>query len=549
MSADSQPPGAAVPSGSDASIPNAAPTNVRWLIFALACGTSWFMYLHRYTWNIVGPELKKQYGWSDTEMQFAYSLFNWTYGFCQIPSGTLCDFVGPHLFLGIIITVWSLIIPLYGIRMGLPAIGGLRLMFGFAQAGGYPILAKVTQAWFPFSYRTQVQAWVATFFGRSGGAMSSILMSTVLIGALHLSWQMSLVVLGAAGALFGLLFLILFRNSPDSDPRVNAAERAHIREGHVGPVSSERRIMPWGEAIKNRSMACFVVQQMFVAGADTIFASLMGAYFYSRGLDIKSVGWIISLPLWGGAVGGILGGMLNDALLRNQRQRLLLVGGIAGMVLAACTRSIYLVMGSAAGSSGIGAPSAGTPAGSTLEPFLQGVLSVGGFTLAGGVGGVLAICLLLPAAGSRRWGRSSIGFGGNLLASILILVTIRQESILATGIALFTVKYFADMSQPTQWGACTDIGGRFSATVFGIINTAGNIGGIVFPPIFGFILGLSTTETLVNGVKSSVTDYAPMFYLISGMYVVGAICWMMIDCTRTVDRGQHEPAVAGPPAR
>lgn len=523
-----------------------APTRVRWLIFALACGTSWFMYLHRYTWNFVGPLLKEQYNWNDAEMQAAYSLFNWTYGFGQIPSGVLCDFIGPHLFLGVIIIVWSLVLSLYGLRMNFAALGGLRLLFGFAQAGGYPILAKVTQSWFPPSYRTQVQGCVATFFGRSGGAMSSILLATVLIGYCKLSWQMALVVLSLAGVLFGVVFLILFRNSPDLDPRVNQAEREHIHEGQIPPVPGERRVMPWGMAIKNRSMLCLVLQQVFVAGADTIFASLMGAYFLSKGVNIKEAGWAASLPLWGGAVGGILGGLLNDSLIRGQRGRLVCVGGAAGAILATFVRGIQIVVGGIGGTE-----EARTLAGGLAKIVGRGLLDVAGFCVAGGIAGALVVCVLLPAAGSRRWGRSSIAFAGNLLASVLVLVTIQQESVLATGLALFTVKYFADMCQPTQWGACTDIGGRFSATVFGIINTAGNIGGMIFPPIFGLILTFCTTRILVSGVEKTQTDYNPMFMLIAGMYVVAALCWLMIDSTRTVQQGQTAGAdgAAKTPAR
>lgn len=506
------------------------PTNVRWLIFILACGTSWFMYLHRYTWNFVGPKLKEQYNWSDFEMQSAYSLFNWTYGFSQIPSGMLCDFVGPHLFLGSIIILWSLVIPLYALRTNFAVLGGLRLLFGFAQAGGYPILAKVTQTWFPLIYRTQVQGWVATFFGRSGGAMSSILMATILMGYCGLTWQMSLVVLSAAGVLFGITFLLLFRNSPDSDPRVNAAEKEHIHEGPPPAGKGERRIMPWGVAIRNRSMLCLLVQQMFIAGADTIFASLMGAYFLSKGVNIKEAGWAASLPLWGGAVGGILGGMLNDALLRGRRSLLVWLGVAIGAILATFVRGIQVVVG------GMGTE---TSSGSLFEVVARRVLDVGGYALIGGAVGAIVICLLMPAAGSRRWGRSSIGFAGNLFACMLILFTTRQESVLAVGIGLFTVKFFADMCQPTQWGACTDIGGRFSATVFAIVNTAGNIGGIIFPLIFGLILDYCTTRTIVNGIETKVTDYNPMFMVIAGMYIAGALCWLLIDSTRSVDVGSE----------
>ena len=55
-------------------------------------------------------------------------------------------------------------------------------MFGAAQAGGYPSLSKVTRSWFPLRTRTTMQGLIASFFGRSGGAMSSIIMGTLLMG-------------------------------------------------------------------------------------------------------------------------------------------------------------------------------------------------------------------------------------------------------------------------------------------------------------------------------------------------------------------------------
>ncbi|GAC1450975.1 MAG: hypothetical protein NVSMB9_35790 [Isosphaeraceae bacterium] len=37
------------------------PSTIRWGVFALACGTSFLLYLHRYTWNIVGPRLQADF--------------------------------------------------------------------------------------------------------------------------------------------------------------------------------------------------------------------------------------------------------------------------------------------------------------------------------------------------------------------------------------------------------------------------------------------------------------------------------------------------------
>ena len=433
------------------------PTRVRWMIFALACGSSWFLYLHRYTWNVISPFLESDLGLSKTEQGFIFGFFTYTYGFLQIPSGILCDWMGPHFFLGIAIVLWSLLVPLYGIAGGQPGLIAVRLAFGASQAGAYPALSKVTGTWFPVKTRTIVQGWVATFFGRSGGAMSSIIMGTVLIGFFKLDWKWALLVMGLSGSVFGLIFLKLFRNSPKDDPRVNDAERALIAEGAPPENPDAPPVLRFGTAIRNRSMLFFILQQITSAGADNVYVVYMGDYFINtKGFAITQAGLLISLPLWGGAIGGMLGGFVNDWVIH--------------------------------------------------------------------------------ITGSRRWGRSLVGFTGKFIACALMFVAISQDNGVAAAWALFAVKFFSDWSQPTVWGTCTDIGGRYAATIFGVINTSGSIGGILGPPLFGYILDMNTTKEIVDDVViSSIANYNPLFMTVASLYMISALCWLLTDCTESLE--------------
>src|SRR4051794_33451817 len=132
------------------------PTGVRWRVFALACGMSFLLYLHRYTWNIVGPALQEDFGLSNKQAGFLFSLFYWTYAAGQLPSGVVVDRFGPHRFLTAIVVAWSLAIAALGQSAHLVLLGFWRLVFGAAQAGCYPALAKVTRNWFPAPRRTVI---------------------------------------------------------------------------------------------------------------------------------------------------------------------------------------------------------------------------------------------------------------------------------------------------------------------------------------------------------------------------------------------------------
>lgn len=456
-----------------------SPTNVRWLTFALACGTSWLLYLHRYSWNIVSPTIQAEYGFDNKQSGFVFSLFYWTYAAGQIPSGIVMDLFGTHQFLGLSIILWSLALMGFGMTKNLWLIGMLRLQFGLFQAGCYPGLTKATRVWFPQQNRTMVQGWIATAFGRGGGAMSPILLGTVLMGYFGLKWQTALAVFGLAGVGFGILFLFLFRNSPQVDARVNDAERRLISTGDSQTSTAYGGVLSWSRAFHNRSMRFFVVQSFLDAGSDVAFVYLMGKFFLDRfDLKIGSVGWMSSLPLWGGALGGIAGGFLNDYLIHRTHDRRRSRSGI------------------------------------------------------GFVGKLIGCVMLFIVASQIETAARFIAPCRDLLDRF---VALPASPVLTAGIALMLAKFFSDWSQPTVWGTCTDLGGRFSATVFSIINTSGTIGGIIMPIVFGTLLDWNTNSQVVDGTKISLINWGPLFMLLAGMYLASGVFWLFIDCNDSLE--------------
>jgi nitrate/nitrite transporter NarK len=280
-------------------------------------------------------------------------------------------------------------------------------------------------------------------------------MSSLLMAWCGLSWQMSLISLSAVGIIFAVVFWWGFSDSPATDPRANTAERQLIG-GHElpQPVTAipPPAMLPWSNAFRSWSMRWFVCQQFFDAGSDVAFVYLIGKYFLdSRGVNLSETGWLTSLPLIGGALGGLAGGWLNE------------------------------------------------------------------------------ICI--ARSGNRRWSRSGVGFVGKVVGCVMLLLVARQETAAAAGGMLLLAKFFGDWSQPTVWGTCTDLGGRFSATVFSIINTSGTVGGVVMPLVFGKLLVWFTRE--VSGER--ITNWDPLFYLLAGMYLASGLCWLLVDCTKPLE--------------
>lgn len=434
-------------------------TRRRMVVFWLSAAASFFLYLHRYTWNVIRPEIQKEFDFSNTTLEALGTTFYATYAFGSIPSGIAADFFGPHIVLSVIILVWSLVVPLHGVTGNAWGLGCVRLIFGAAQTGAYPAIGQVTRSWFPRSKRTRVQGWIASFFGRSGGAMSSLVMATLLMGYLGLSWRTALVIMALPGVFFAAIFYRLFRNTPEDDPLANAAESELIREGEA-PRTPGRAILPTRVALKNFSLRVMIVQGFLTAGADVVYTLTMGSFFVSLGVhDMKDLGWMVSLPLIGGGLGGITGGFLNDASI---------------------------------------------------------------------------------ARIGNRWGRPVVGAVGKVLAAVFLFLAIDQPTPERVAVGLFFVKFFADWAQPTVWGTTTDLGGRFSATVMGIINMAGNVGALLMPLVFGPLLDYFATETVVNGETIRTTNFTPMFVVVGGFYAAAAVCWLLVDCRQGLDQTSTE---------
>ena len=141
---------------------------------------------------------------------------------------------------------------------------------------------------------------------------------------------------------------------------------------------------------------------------------------------------------------------------------------------------------------------------------------------AGGVAGGMLNDVLIRATGNRRWSRTAVALTGKLLAAGLLALSLGVADGRAVMVLLLGVKFFGDWSLPTQWGTITDVGGRASATVFGIVNTVGSVGGTVAGPALGYL--------------KAYAGYSGLFLGVITLYLFAACAWLWIDCTRRVVR-------------
>jgi sugar phosphate permease len=427
------------------------PTRCRWIVFVLACSASWLLYLHRYAWGVIKPAFRQENpGLSDTEIGWLDSAFNATYALGQVPAGLAGDAFGPRVVLTGIILLWSLATAGVAWTAGFWRLFGVRAAFGLSQAGAYPVLNKVLRNWFPLSIRTSVQGIVAAL-GRIGAACSPVIIATLLMGELGLSWQTTLMVIAVPGMLLAAACWLVVRDSPSEHPWSNQAEKeliaGNVRAAEQGSDAAMSPPASVGRLRLDLNRASlFSLAMMLVYAFVSTFQDQMYVYWIplflveGRGLTGSEMGLFTPLPLIGGAIGGIVGGFLNDWLIRK--------------------------------------------------------------------------------TGNRRWSRSAIGFTGRFIAAGLVVLSLRVEGGRLAMVVLLAARVFGDWSQPTQWGAITDMGGRAAATLFGLVNTVGALGGFLAGPALGYLKQHYGWDGLFLGV--------------AGMVMLSALSWIFIDCTQRV---------------
>ena len=332
------------------------PTNIRWSVFSLAFGTSALLYLHRYVFGFIKPTLAKEWDLSNSELGKIDSAFSLCYMLFQFPLAIGADALGVHLVLTGLFVVWCGGLAMMAWAPSAKWMWYAQALLGTGQSAVYACLNRIARMWFPPAVRTTLQGAVGILAGRLGALSSSLVFTSLLLGVWELNWRTAIWLLVSLGVVQMLWFAISFRNSPRQHPRVNEAE-VRLIEGAAAPRSDSlarpaermtlRQMLRMMSPRSLINLSCLSLQSLLSTFADNIFSNWIPQFLSQvHHLEFKQMGIYASLPLLGGALAGLLGGVLNDyliALTGNRRWSRVAVAfagkGIAAVLLFAALGS------------------------------------------------------------------------------------------------------------------------------------------------------------------------------------------------------------------
>ncbi|MEH3147406.1 MAG: MFS transporter [Methylobacterium frigidaeris] len=432
--------------GATLSLATAGRSRVRLLIVGMLFIATTINYADRATISIAGPAISKELGLDAVAMGYIFSAFAWSYVLAQIPGGWLLDRYGVKWVYAAAIFLWSaftLVQGAVGFFTGFTAVAllfTLRLAVGLTEAPVFPANARITAAWFP----THERGTASAFFN-SAQYFATVLFTPLMAWIVHhFGWHHVFTTMGALGIAFALLWTQVM-HGPKEHPSINQAERDYIEaggalldmdgRGGAAPANAGRVLR---QLLGNRMLLGIYIGQYCITTLTYFFLTWFPVYLVKeRGLSILQAGFAAVLPALCGFIGGVLGGVISDWLLKRgysltAARKIPIVGGmLLSMSIIGCNyvqadAVVVGLMALAFFGKGIGA--LGWAVVSDTSPRESGGLSGGLFNTFGNTAGIttpIVIGYIVQQTGSFNGALVFVGLNA-LVAVLCYLVVVGQ---------------------------------------------------------------------------------------------------------------------------
>jgi len=379
--------------------------NYRWRICAMLLAATTISYIDRQVLGVLAPFLQEKIGWTELQYSGIVTAFQAAYAIGLLCAGAVIDRFGTRIGYAIAIGIWSLAAMSHSLATGAISFAVARFALGLGEAGNFPAAIKAVAEWFPQRER----ALAAGIFnsGSNIGAIAAPLL--VPIVAAQWGWQAAFLCTGALSATWLTVWLFTYR-TPDQEPRLSPAERAHIGTEPSGPA----RRVPWSHLLRHRQTWAFAAAKFITDPIWWFFLFWLPKFLHAEyGLGLLELGApLITIFLLADA-GSIAGGWLAGRLIRRglsvnrARKTTMLVCALLVLPVMFAAKASHLWLAVALVGLATAAHQGWSANVYTLTSDLfprhavASVVGIGGF--AGAVGGMListVIGLLLQATGS-----------------------------------------------------------------------------------------------------------------------------------------------------
>jgi MFS family permease len=287
------------------------PTGARHWVLAFAASLAVITFIDRVCLSQAKGPIAADLGLTSVQMGYVFGASTMAYGVFGVLSGWLGDLFGPRKVLTRIVLVWSFFTAATGRAWNLSSLLAAQFLFGAAESGAFPNLAKSFTNWLPARERNRAVS-VMWLCSRWGGAITPLLVMWIIALA---GWRSAFAVLAVLGVVWAALFYRWFRDHPREHPGVNAAELALLQE--PAPTAAARRAVPWSKILRSRTMWLLAVQYFCFGYGWYFYITWLPTYVReARGVELQKGALLSGIPLFFGGFACLLSGWLAGWLVR-----------------------------------------------------------------------------------------------------------------------------------------------------------------------------------------------------------------------------------------
>ncbi|HBU89426.1 MFS transporter [Acinetobacter oleivorans] len=302
----------------------------RYYILAMIFLVTSLNYGDRATLSMAAAPMSQELGLSSVTMGYIFSAFGWAYVIGQIPGGWLLDKFGARRVYFWSIMLWSFFTILLGfvdilgsIPLIIASLFLLRFLVGLSESPAFPGNSQIVAAWFP----TKERGTAAAIFNSAQYFATVIFAPFMGWLVAHIHWQSVFWIMGGLGIVIAFIWLKVIY-SPEKHPTINSNEFKYLQAGGAITSMGENQLKVADEnnkmnfknikkLLSSRMLLGIFIAQYCITCLTYFFLTWFPVYLVKeRHMSILEAGFAAVLPALCGFIGGVLGGVISDKLIK-----------------------------------------------------------------------------------------------------------------------------------------------------------------------------------------------------------------------------------------
>jgi MFS transporter, ACS family, hexuronate transporter len=283
--------------------------NFRWIICGVLFLATTINYVDRQVLSILKPMIIHWPGWSELEYGRVVSFFQLAYAGMMLVAGAFIDRIGIRKGFAIAIIFWSLAAMGHALSGTVASFILWRILLGFGEAANFPASIKTIAEWFPRRQRA-----LATGIFNSGTNVGAFVTPFAVAWILTTlgSWRWVFILTGAAGFLWLVLWLIMYKR-PEEHPRLSKEELAFIQS----EPEEKTEKTPWLPLFRHKQTWAFTIGKGLTDPVWWVWLFWVPGFLHNKyGVDIKAMGLPLVVIYSMASVGSIGGGWLSAFFIK-----------------------------------------------------------------------------------------------------------------------------------------------------------------------------------------------------------------------------------------